>query len=122
VLAASDFFRVEVWTGRVLVTHYVPFVINLADRVVKIAGITTRPDKAWMLQIARNETDSQGRALVAKRYLILPKYSEQFRRSIRPSGINVIRLPPMSPNLNAYAERFVRSIKEECLDRLIFVR
>jgi len=69
VLAASDFFTVEVWTGRGLVTHYVLFVISLADRVVKIAGITSRPDEAWMLQIARNETDSQGGALVAKRYL-----------------------------------------------------
>src|SRR6266581_169098 len=124
VLAASDFFTVEVWTGRGLVTHYVLFLISLADRVVKIAGITTRPDESWMLQMARNETDSQVGALVAKRYLILDrdtKYSEQFRRLIGESGTNVIRLPPMSPNLNAYAERFVRSIKEECLDRMIFV-
>ena len=91
---------------------------------MKIAGITTRPDESWMVQMARNETDSQAGALVAKRYLILDrdtKYSEQFRRLIRESGTNVIRLPPMSPNLNAYAERFVRSIKEECLDRMIFV-
>jgi len=58
VLAASDFLTVEVWTGRGLVTHYL-FMISLADRVVKIAAITTRPDEPWMLQIARNETDSQ---------------------------------------------------------------
>ncbi len=45
------------------------------------------------------------------------KYTEQFRRLVR----EVIRLPPLSPNLNAYAERFVRSIKEECLNRMIFV-
>jgi putative transposase len=124
VLAASDFFTVEVWTGGGLVTHYVLFVISLADRVVKIAGITTRPDESWMLQMARNETDSRVGALGAKRYLILDrdtKYSEQFRRLIRESGTNVIRLPPMSPNLNAYAERFVRSIEEECLNRMIFV-
>jgi len=49
------------------------------------------------------------------------KYSEQFRRLIRDEGTKVIRLPPRSPNLNAYAERFVRSIKEECLNRMIFV-
>lgn len=99
-------------------------MISLADRVVKIAGITIRPDESWMLQMARIETDSQVGALGAKRYLILDrdtKFSEQFRRLIRKSGTNVIRLPPMSPNLNAYAERFVRSIKEECLDRMIFV-
>jgi putative transposase len=53
MLAASDFLTVEVWTGRGLVTHYLLFVISLADRVVKIAGITTRPDESWMLQIAR---------------------------------------------------------------------
>ena len=124
VLAASDFLTVEVWTGRGLVTHYVLFVISLADRVVSIAGITTRPDESWMLQIARNATDSQAGALHAKRYLIIDrdtKYSKQFRRLIRDNGTKVIRLPPMSPNLNAYAERFVRSIKSECLNRMIFI-
>ena len=77
-----------------------------------------------MLQIGRNVTDSQSGALRAKRYLIIDrdsKYSEQFRRLIRDSGTEVIRLPPMSPNLNAYAERFVRSIKEECLGKMIFI-
>src|ERR1700680_478944 len=59
VLAASDCLTVEVWTGRGLATYYVLFVISLADRVVKIVGITTRPDESWMVQIARNETDSQ---------------------------------------------------------------
>jgi putative transposase len=124
VLAASDFLTVEVWTGRGLVTHYLLFVISLADRVVNIAGITTRPDEAWMLQIARNVTDPQLGGLSAKRYLIIDrdaKYSEQFRRLIRDNGTKVIRLPPMSPNLNAYAERFVRSIKDECLNRMIFI-
>ena len=99
-------------------------MINLADRVVKIAGITTRPDEAWMLQMARNLTDWESGALRAKQFVIIDrdsKYSAQFRRLIRDNGTKVIRLPPMSPNLNAYAERFVRSIKEECLDRMIFV-
>ena len=124
VLAASDFLTVEVWTGRGLVTHYLLFIISLADRVVNIAGITTRPDESWMLQVARNATDSQAGALNSKRYLIIDrdsKYSEQFRRLIRDNGTKVIRLPPMSPNLNAYAERFVRSIKDECLSRMIFI-
>jgi putative transposase len=120
----GDFLTVEVWTGRGLVTHCLLFVISFADRVVKIAGITTRPDESWMLQIARNATDSQAGALHSKRYLIIDrdtKYSEQFRRLIRDSGTKVIRLPPMSPNLNAYPERFVRSIKDECLNRMIFI-
>jgi transposase InsO family protein len=77
-----------------------------------------------MLQTARNLTDSEGGPLRAKKYLIIDrdtKYTEQFRRMIGDEGTKVIRLPPRSPNLNAHAERFVRSIKEECLDRMIFV-
>jgi putative transposase len=124
VLAASDFLTVEVWTARGLVTHYLLLVISLADRVVQIAGITRRPDEAWMLQVARNLVDEEVGVLHAKRYLIIDrdtKYSDQFRRLIRDNGTKVIRLPPMSPNLNAYAERFVRSIKFECLNRMIFI-
>jgi putative transposase len=124
VFAASDFLTVEVWTGRGLVTHYLLFVISLADRVVNIVGITTRPDEAWMLQAARNLIDAESGSMRGKGYLILDrdtKYTDQFRRLIRGSGTNVIRLPPQSPNLNAYAERFVRSIKYECLDRMIFI-
>lgn len=114
----------EVWTGRGLVTYYLLFVISLADRVVHIVGITTRPDEAWMLQVGRSVTDSESGALYGKRYLILDrdtKYTDRFRTLVRDSGTNVIRLPPRSPNLNAYAERFVRSIKEECLNRMIFI-
>jgi len=124
VLAAGDFLSVEVWTGKGLVTHYLLFVINLADRLVHIAGITTNPTETWMLQVGRNMTDAIDGALSAKRYLILDrdtKYSVAFRKMINESGTAVIRLPPRSPNLNAFAERFVRSIKDECLNRMIFV-
>jgi len=124
VLSAADFLTVEVWTRRGLVTHYLLFIMSLADRFVAIAGITTRPDEGWMLQVGRNLTDSASGALRSKRYLIIDrdsKYTAQFRRLIRDSGTKVIRLPPRSPNLNAYAERFVRSIKDECLTRMIFV-
>ena len=77
-----------------------------------------------MLQIGRNLTDASSGALDAKRYVIIDrdsKYSERFQRLIQDRGTKVIRLPPMSPNLNAYAERFVRSIKDECLNRMIFI-
>jgi len=123
ILAASDFFSVEVWTPRGLMTYYVLFVISIADRVVHVAGITTRPDETWMLQIGRNLVDEPDGALAGKRYLIIDrdtKYSKRFREFVEEGGTEVIRLPPLSPNLNAFAERFVRSIKEECLGKMIF--
>jgi putative transposase len=124
VLAASDFFTVEVWTSKGLLTHYVLFVMSVAERVVHVVGIMTQPEEAWMLQMARNLIDEEKGALALKRYLIIDrdtKYTQQFRRLVEEGGTEVIRLPPMSPNLNAYAERFVRSIKDECLEKMIFV-
>jgi transposase InsO family protein len=103
-------------------THYVLFVIELATRRVAICGITTHPDEAWMLQMARNLLDRGGGALMGKGHLVVDrdtKYSSAFRTFLAREGIEVIRLPPRSPNLTAYAERFVRSIKTECLSKLI---
>jgi putative transposase len=100
------------------------FVISVAERIVHIAGITTRPGEAWMLQVGRNLIDEESGALALKRYLVIDrdaKYTQQFSRLVEEGGTEVIPLPPMSPNLNAYAERFVRSIKDECLDRMIFI-
>ena len=79
VLAASDFFTVEVWTPRGLMTYYVLFVISIADRMVHVASITTRPDETWMLQMGRNLVDEHEGELTGKRYLIIDrdtKYSE----------------------------------------------
>ena len=124
VLAASDFFTVEVWTPKGLLTHYVLFVMSVAERVVHVVGVTTRPEEAWMLQIARNLVDEESGALASKRYLIIDrdtKYTKRFRRRVEETELRVIRLPRQSPNLNACAERFVRSIKDECLDKMIFV-
>jgi transposase InsO family protein len=123
-IVAADFFTVEVWSLRGLLTCYVLFVIELAERVVHIAGITTQPKECWMMQVARNLTDELNGPLKGKSHLILDrdtKYTAQFRRLVAESGTAVIRLPPRSPNLNAHAERFVRSIKDECLTRMIFV-
>jgi transposase InsO family protein len=123
VLAAADFFTVEVWGPRGLVTFYVFFVIELATRRIEIAGITPGPSEPWMMQIGRNLTDPLDGALAEKRFLILDrdsKYSLAFRDLLKDARIEVVRLPYRSPNLNAYAERFVRSIKDECLSRMIF--
>jgi putative transposase len=122
VLAAADFFTVEVWGPRGLVTFYVLFVIELATRRVEIAGATPNPNETWMMQIARNLTDPDDGFLSHKRFLVLDrdsKYSPAFRTLLANSGLEIVRLPPRSPNLNSYAERFVRSIKGECLSRMI---
>ena len=116
VLAATDFFTVETLQG--LVTHYVLFFIELATRSVHIAGITTNPNELFILQVGRNLTDIVDGFLLGKRYLIVDrdtKYSQAFRGLLERGGIESIRLPPRSPNLNAYAARFVRSIKEEMI-------
>ena len=104
-------------------TYYVLFFIDISSRAVNIAGITAHPDSRWMTQIARNVTDLNEGFLRGKRYLILDrdtKYCETFRGILSREGIEVIRLPPRTPNLNAFAERFVRSIKSKCLNRMIF--
>jgi transposase InsO family protein len=123
-IVAADFFTAEVWSVRGLVTYYVLFIIELAKRIVHIAGITTQPNESWMTQVARGLTDEFSGLLIDKSHLIIDrdtKYTVQFRRMIAEARTAVIRLPPRSPNLNAYAERFVRSIKEECLDRMILI-
>src|SRR5438128_1923072 len=124
-LAASDFFTVEVWSWSGLVTYYVLFVMEVATRRVCIAGITKHPDTQWMLQMARQLTDAVDGILLGKRYLILDrdtKYNQVFRDFVKREGIEVIRLPPRSPNLNAYAERWVRGVREECLSKVIPIR
>ena len=121
-LAASDFFTVEAWSWSGLVTYYLLFVMESATRRVCIAGITKHPDTEWMLQMARRLSDTVDGILLGKRYLILDrdtKYCQAFRDFVTREGIEVIRLPPRSPNLNAYAERWVRGVRDECLSRLI---
>lgn len=122
-LAATDFFTTEVWTKTGLVTYFVLFVIDLASRRVEIAGITPNPDAVWMRQIARNLTDCEDGFLRGKRYILMDrdgKYCQEFRDTLRQAGVRPLRLPARSPNLNSFAERFVRTIKSECLDRMIF--
>jgi len=122
VLVATDFFTAEVWTTAGLVTYYVLFFIHLASRKVYVAGMTPHPDERWMVQIARNLTMAEWGFLETGQYLIHDrdsKYCPAFQRLIDEAGITRVPLPPRSPNLNAYAERWVRSVKEECLSRLI---
>ena len=123
VIAAADFFTTEVWTARGLVTHYTLFVIDHATRAIEILGTTPHPDSAFMLQVARNLTDPVDGFLRAKRKLIVDRdalYSRPFETILASTGVELVKIPPSSPNCNAIAERFVRSIKSECLDRFVF--
>jgi transposase InsO family protein len=122
VLAATDFFTVEVSTWYGLVTYYVLVVMEISTRRVEIAGITPHPTAAFMQQCARQLTDHFDGFLLDKRYLIHDrdsKFTAAFAQYLRDNGIEPVVLLPKSPNLNAHCERFVCSIKEEVLDRMI---
>jgi putative transposase len=122
VLVATDFFTTEVWTWCGLVTYYVLFFIRIGTREVHVAGVTPHPDQRWMTQMARNMTMVDWGFLSPGQYLIHDrdtKFCLAFQRTIDAVGVKRIVLPPRSPNLNAYAERWVRSVKEDALSGLI---
>jgi putative transposase len=121
-IAGADFFTTEVWTWRGLVTFYTVFVIDLASRRVQIVGSTPHPDERFMRQVGRTLTAADEGVLVGHRVLIGDrdaKWSTPPRDRLSEAGIRVVQTPLQAPNANAYAERFVRSIKHECLNRAI---
>jgi transposase InsO family protein len=121
-IAATDFFSVEVLTRSGLARYFVLFVIDLKTRRVEIAGILPQPNGEWMSQIARNLTDCDDGFLKDARYLIHdrdPLFTRSFCKILNSSNVETVKLPARSPNLNAYAERFIRSIKSECLAKII---
>jgi len=123
VLGAIDFTTIEVWTKGGLVTYYLLFIMELATRRVHFAGSTVNPTEPWMKQIAKNMTDPFDGFLLDKRYLIMDrdaKFCDAFRSILEDEGVKSVRLPPRSPNLNPHLERFMRSLKEEALERMIF--
>ncbi len=98
------------------------FFIDLATRQVEIAGISSAANGFWMSQVGRNATDAVDGMLFGKRYLIHdrdPLFTAEFQQLLADIGVKSVKLPRQSPNLNAYAERFVRTIKESCLERLV---
>ena len=122
VLAGIDFFTVEVLTWRGLVTYYVLFFIHPESRRVSLAGFTRHPDQPWMQQMARNATVETWGIPDQRRYALHDrdtKFCSVFRETLKAGGIEPIQLPARSPNLNGYAERWIRSAKTEALSRLI---
>jgi transposase InsO family protein len=121
-IGAADFFTAEGRTRRGLHRIMVLFFIDLATRKVEIAGVASVANGLWMSQIGRNVTDAMEGVLRGERYLIHdrdPLFTREFVGLLEGIGVTSVPLPPRSPNLNAYAERFVRSIKESCLERMI---
>jgi putative transposase len=124
LIVATDFFTAEVMMLKGLVTYYVLFFIDLKTRMVKIAGVTQHPNEMWMAQIARNLTMDDEPLFAGKKYLIHDgdtKYCEQYRRILRDAGIKCKKTLPYCPDMNAYAERWIRSIRSECLDHVILL-
>ena len=123
LIVAADFFTVEVWTKRGLHRFLVLFFMELSTRQVEIAGVAAAANGLWISQIGRNLADTVYGVFHDKRYLIHdrdPLFTEEFLSILADVGVKSVKLPPRSPNLNAYAERFVRRIKESCLERMIF--
>jgi putative transposase len=122
VLAAIDFTTIEVWTKSGLATFCLLFVMELSTRHVQFAGCTTNPEEDWMMRVGRNLTDSEEGFLRDKRFILMDrdkKCAASFQAMFRESGIEPVRLPPKSPNSDAHIERCMRSLKEDCLERLI---
>ena len=122
-LGASDFFTTEVWTVRGLVAFCALFAMRLKTRRIRIVGASPRPDALFMNQSALEMTSFEDSVLRDCNYVIIDrdsKFTQEFAGVFRNHGVKLIRIPPRSPNCNPYAERFVRSIEAECLDRLIF--
>ncbi|MHB8653632.1 MAG: IS3 family transposase [Terriglobia bacterium] len=121
-IVAADFFTVEAWTLRGWTRYVVLLLIDLSSRRVEFAGLARKANGLRMSQVARNLIDADEGFLVGKRYLIhdrVPLFTAEFLATLGTTGVQSVKLPPCSPNLNAYAERFVRTIKESCLECMI---
>ena len=128
-LYACDFFNVEVLGVFGAVRYSVFFVIRLETREVEIAGMRVNPNGEWMKQVARNLTDPFDGFLRDARYLVHdadPLFTAAFKAVLKPpgslkgEGVTCVQIPPRSPNCNPHSERFVKSIKYECLRNFVF--
>ena len=121
-MAGIDFFQKHIWTKHGLVKYMVLVVIDYKTRKVEIAGIIPQANGEWMKQIARNLSDPMNGFLRNKKYLIHdrdPLFTKEFRAILRAGGVKPVKTTVASPNLNPFVERFVRSIKYECLNKML---
>jgi transposase InsO family protein len=116
-ILAVDFFTVETLLLRTL---YVLFTIEVGSRRVHVLGITRNPVSAWVTQQARNL--AVGERLQGVRFLIRDrdsKFSGPFDEVFRTEGVHIVRTPIRAPRANAFAERWVRTVRNECLDWML---
>jgi putative transposase len=121
-LSAIDFFTKDIWTKHGLVRYMVLVVIDYKTRKVEIAGIIPQADGNWMKQVARNLSDPANGFLKNKKYLIHdrdPLFTNEFKEILRAGGVNCKRTSVASPNMSPFVERFVRSIKSECINKML---
>jgi transposase InsO family protein len=121
-MCVADFLTVEVWTMTGLVRYHVLFVMNLAKRKVHIAHIGCQVNGQVMAQVARNLTDFEDGFLSGMEYFVCdndPLFTKRFEQILDNSDVDLIRTRVATPQQNGFAERFVKSIKTECLDNLI---
>ena len=120
-ILACDFFTVEtIW----LQTFYVLFFIELGSRRVHFAGITTNPDQIWVTQQARQLVWELSDRENPLRFLIHDNdssFCRAFDAVFESEGLHVINTPVRAPNANAFAERWVRTAREECLDHILVI-
>jgi transposase InsO family protein len=118
---AAGFFTTEVWTRRGLVTYYVAFLLEVQSRRVHVIGCTPYPNEAFVIQCLRDATGEDGFLSSGRLFLCDrdPKWSRGVEEWLATAGVRVVRTPACAPNCNAYAEHFVRSVKEECLNRIV---
>ena len=121
-LVAMDFFSVEALTPFGFIRYLVLFAIDVPTRRIEICGIRQRPTGEWMQQTARNLTAFDDAFLVGKQIVLHdrdPLFTDAFRELLRNEGVEPVRLPAKAPKLNAFAERFVLSVKSECLNKMV---
>jgi putative transposase len=121
-LWACDFFSAKTWTLRGVVDLYILFFIHVGTRRVHVAGVSTNPDRIWTAQAARNVSMAFAETPDRPQYLIRDldsKFGPEFDDIFRGDGIEVMKVGPRKPNLNAFAERWVRTARAECLDHFL---
>jgi transposase InsO family protein len=118
-MLATDFFHVDTVLGQ---RFYCLFVIEVGSRVVRLLGTTTNPDGGWMAQVARNLVFELQDAGCRVQFLVRDhdsKFTVAFDEILRTEGVRTVRTPVRAPRANCYAERWVETVRAECLDHLL---